>query len=201
MILLTKRAMEIEEGKGFHCTVCDDDDKTCLGLQCESTFSMKSHYICKDCSLVYLKSLLAPQCAIRDGLCPCCLPECKASISDDSLVKFLAHSDDKQHALRHWFQILRALTAAERRRGRGDAEGKGELKHADVTLVAAQMMDALLIRCPQCRICLDPAPDGCRAMHCPACGCHYCFVCFAINTQAYNHQHVRDFHGGNVFID
>ena len=47
----------------------------------------------------------------------------------------------------------------------------------ETTQVVSAIADAMCIRCPlgSCNVPLDPRPDGCMAMRCPACGTHFCF--------------------------
>ena len=59
---------------------------------------------------------------------------------------------------------------------------------------------AASFRCPSCGVALSPEYDGCDALRCvnPVCGTAICGVCFrAAGHDA--HEHVRLFHGGNLY--
>lgn len=63
-------------------------------------------------------------------------------------------------------------------------------------LLLAEVVEKLNIRCPNCNDAQDPRPDGCDAVACLNCGCHFCFLCFHISqTNAANHDHVVATHG------
>eukprot|EP00928_Gymnodinium_smaydae_P024174 TRINITY_DN1964_c0_g1_i10.p1 TRINITY_DN1964_c0_g1~~TRINITY_DN1964_c0_g1_i10.p1 ORF type:complete len:322 (-),score=37.52 TRINITY_DN1964_c0_g1_i10:232-1065(-) len=61
-----------------------------------------------------------------------------------------------------------------------------------------RILDQMNVRCPSpdCRRVQDPDPDGCAAMTCRHCRCHYCWVCLHISdTDRSSHWHCRLQHG------
>ena len=54
--------------------------------------------------------------------------------------------------------------------------------------------DALTLKCPNpnCRLALDPNPDGCCSMQCVKCGCYFCWLCFTLTglESSASHNHV-----------
>jgi hypothetical protein len=67
---------------------------------------------------------------------------------------------------------------------RHDASGHGSTSSAgddnSEQVLARAIIEALTLKCPNCRTALDPNPDGCCAMQCmaPGCGKYFCWLCF-----------------------
>jgi hypothetical protein len=67
------------------------------------------------------------------------------------------------------------------------------------------IIDLLTLKCPTCRIPVDPNPDACAAVFCLNCGnefCHCCFKGFSSNDKDKNkkdaHIHAATHHDSNV---
>jgi hypothetical protein len=73
-----------------------------------------------------------------------------------------------------------------------------------LAVIMANLIHELMnTRCPNinCHQVIDPLPDGCCAMTHSACQTYFCWVCFEISpSNASCHKHVRDKHGGSVFV-
>ena len=58
-------------------------------------------------------------------------------------------------------------------------------------VLRSAILDVMTLKCPTCRVPVDPFPDACSAVMCLNCGNHYCNYCFTpFTTGVLAHEHV-----------
>ena len=56
------------------------------------------------------------------------------------------------------------------------------------------LIDSLTLKCPKCKIAIDPLPDACSAVQCISCGVYYCNYCFQYFSSEDSHQNKSECH-------
>ena len=63
--------------------------------------------------------------------------------------------------------------------------------HPILQTLRSTIFDILTMKCPSCRVPIDPFPDACSAVMCLNCGNHYCNYCFmTFDDRGPAHEHV-----------
>ena len=63
--------------------------------------------------------------------------------------------------------------------------------HQILQTLRSTIFDILTMKCPSCRVPIDPFPDACSAVMCLNCGKHYCNYCFmTFDDRGPAHEHV-----------
>lgn len=58
----------------------------------------------------------------------------------------------------------------------------------NLKLLTSSIIDIMTLKCPVCKISVDPLPDACSAVMCLTCGNHYCNYCFESFASGQIHQ-------------
>ena len=83
------------------------------------------------------------------------------------------------------------LSVRERTRLRTILNEIASSSHPILQTLRSTIFDILTIKCPSCRVPIDPFPDACSAVMCLNCGNHYCNYCFmTFDDRGPAHEHV-----------
>lgn len=164
------------DGLPHKCAICLDDQVK--GLCCES-----SHFICSGCFSPYVDSNCADFGKLRDTKFEVCcpVPQCNSAPWNSHHVRNCLEGAILEKYIDTLIRVCNNGTAATTGSVHGDRRSS----------LLADLSDALCLKCPNCKIVLDPNPDGCCAVKCLHCATHFCWLCF--NTQANSkacHAHV-----------
>jgi hypothetical protein len=164
--------------KKFECCICLEQKLN--GLHCES----RKHFTCLECLTPYVELLCQDVGKLRDATfqvrCP--VPRCPSPHWHSYLIHYILDG----YALDRYIDTLVKVCNQEVPVQDDDqilTETQGLVQH---------IVDSLSLKCPWCRIVLDPTPDGCCAMRCENCGTHFCWLCFKICTNSAScHDHLK----------
>lgn len=164
------------------CVICFEEEKN--GLKCEF-----NHQICQECVKPYVASIVNDIGRLKDqGYCiRCPVVEnralCKSIPLNASTILEYTNDDTLN-------RYVRTLSSVCQKNSNTSVSSSSEKSS-----VVPKLLDSLNLRCPnrQCRVVMDPSPDGCCAVRCASCATYTCFLCFQICRDGSScHQHVRD---------
>eukprot|EP01038_Epipyxis_sp_PR26KG_P004476 gene4476-6327_t len=74
--------------------------------------------------------------------------------------------------------VYNQLGVSERIRFKEIVDEVHASKESNVRRIADSVVELLTLKCPKCKVAVDPIPDACSAIMCLNCGSHYCNYCF-----------------------
>jgi hypothetical protein len=171
------------------CAICFDMQSK--GLLCENS----KHFVCSVCVSPYVRSVIENAGKIHDDgfTIHCPVPDCKSPPWSSHQIRLILDGEVLEKYIDTLVQILKF---------RGEEDGSGTSENVNDKNVH-QLVEALSLRCPKCKVVVDPSPDGCCALRCGSCASYFCFLCHEIRKDNKDcHDHVRNCAcnpGGNVF--
>jgi hypothetical protein len=168
------------KGTKSNCIICLE--KHLKGIYCSQS---EEHFICDDCFLRYVESVLNDAGKLIDRGCRihCPEPTCNSPPFTTTELRKIVSSEIVDKYLDSLITLVCLLDSTE----------KGtEFDENDLDAATKVMIDAMSIACPSCHIALDPNPDGCCAIRCGSCSKYLCLLCLKIEPNSPNcHSHVR----------
>ena len=169
------------------------------GLECGDP----EHFVCADCLADHVANFVRPgkgrERAVHEGKVPCpAFTSCRVHFSEWALAQalpadtFATYSEARLQLLRDrvWLEmepeVQRQVQAEVQRLERMDADSREVLRH--VHRITEEILN---LKCPRCGW---PFVDfeGCFALACAQCPCHFCAWCLAdCGGLAEAHRHVR----------
>jgi hypothetical protein len=186
------------DGKLESCSICLDSKSK--GLSCEA-----NHFICVDCFSPYVESICDDMGKLKDNkfevACP--VPNCTSPHWNSFHIRTILEGK----ALEKYIDtLIKACSQADAAPAVNTSAAVAAGPDSDkIKATAAMIVDSLSMKCPKCKVVLDPNPDGCCAMKCLGCATYFCWLCFATQSNStVCHQHVRacpmSTTPGNVFV-
>lgn len=168
------------DGLPQKCSICLDEQVK--GLCCES-----AHFICNGCFSPYVDSQCADFGKLRDAkfeIC-CPVPHCISAPWNSHHVRNSLEGPVLEKYIDTLIRVCNDGNGSTHSAVGGSIIGDRRLR------LLADLSDALCLKCPKCKIVLDPNPDGCCAIKCLHCATHFCWLCFAMqSSNATCHAHV-----------
>lgn len=170
-------------GDGQQCCVCLDINTR--GIKCS-----EGHFVCQmSCFSSLVKNVCEETYRLRasKGRIRCPVPNCSSVAWSSKEVRECIASDN--YSLDMYTDALVSLF---------DSGVEINIDYSKNTprldRLQAMVRDALTLTCPNpnCRLALDPNPDGCSSIKCLKCGCYFCWFCFSLSglDSAGSHNHV-----------
>eukprot|EP00933_Yihiella_yeosuensis_P007761 TRINITY_DN112927_c0_g1_i1.p1 TRINITY_DN112927_c0_g1~~TRINITY_DN112927_c0_g1_i1.p1 ORF type:complete len:506 (+),score=64.02 TRINITY_DN112927_c0_g1_i1:71-1588(+) len=170
------------------CCLCMQPLVAGTCIQCNA-LDGSAHGICDDCFVAHVEHLDQRRFHDHAGRVPCPAEGWHGSwYADEDLASVYVRRFRPRELERYLANALPRQHGEDQNVGRD-----GQEQH-----FANQILEAVNIRCPHaaCQHVVELNPDGCRAMTCGMCGCHFCWVCFHISPDSgANHAHVIQQHG------
>ncbi|KAL1522578.1 hypothetical protein AB1Y20_017563 [Prymnesium parvum] len=194
------REAEERRARAAACAVCLEEDAgvvACGGCG-------EAHYVCAACLEAHVGAFTRRPVALRaEGQVPCVGVRCVRADGTPTTyaaaqLAALLPAEAFEEYLRSMRAVLEAAVEAEaeervrrsvaaelRRREEAARAGRGEVE----ALLRALVEEVLTLKCPRCGQAYDDF-EGCAALQCSRCPCHFCGWCTA-DCAADAHAHVR----------
>lgn len=183
------------------CCVCFETNRK--GIKCNNISN--SHFICRDCFSPYIQSLCEESFKLLDscGQITCPVQSCCSKPWSSHDVRQIVTGDVLEKYIDILVLSIKRMSQNQSITGSDSIDSCKNRQHVQVSREdyesikindVHKIIDAMTLKCPNksCSIALDPTPDGCCAMRCYSCGCHFCWLCFNIQaTSSLCHNHVR----------
>ncbi|GBG34758.1 Protein kinase, putative [Hondaea fermentalgiana] len=175
---LRHEAFQVEPVKVASCTICLDNCTVSEGVSCAD-----GHFICKTCLGDSVRAAAEPQAHVKisqDGSMRCVTPDCNllisgatigAALPDEvfaALLKILREHFERDAAAEQERQVQQRVQTALQDYGE-EFEVRNHLR-----IIQAEV---LTLSCPRCKQAFVDF-EGCCALECAACPCHFCAWCF-----------------------